>query len=98
MAVLLPWLAWCYRAIADNFSGWRKALLPFLYLPAIIMATPSYVLYVSFVAVRKIVDPAYQADDMWNGKDLNGQLPAFLKFSEITMESETQLILGNSHS
>ena len=96
MAVLLPFLAWWYRVMADYFnSGWRKALLPLLYPLAVIVATPSYVVYVSCVAIRKIVDPVYKADDMWNGKSLTGQLPGFLKFSEITMESETQLILGN---
>ena len=96
MAVLLPWLAWQYHVLEDYFSGWRKALLLFVYPLAVIMATPSYVLYICFVAIRRIGDPAYQAHDKWNGRTLEGQLPGFLKFSEITIESETQLILGNS--
>ena len=84
--------------MADYFnSPWRKTLLPFLYPLAVVLATPSYALYISFVAIRKIVDPAYKANDMWNGVSLTGQLPGYLKFSEITMESETQLILGNKH-
>ena len=96
MAVLLPWLAWQYHVIEDYFSGWRKALLLFVYPLAVIPATPSYLLYICFVAIRRIEDPAYQALDTWNGRRLKGQLPGFLKFSEITMESETQLILGSS--
>ena len=54
------------------------------------MATPSYVAYICFVAIRKILDVDYQPED----GNMKGQLPGFLKFSEITLESETQLILG----
>ena len=62
--------------------------MPFVYPLAVIVATPSYVAYICFVAIRKILDIDYQPEDF------NGQLPGVLKFSESTLESETQLILG----
>ena len=107
MAVFVPVLALVY-GVQDHFSGWRKFLLPFIYPVAVIVATPSYVAYICYIAIRRIVDTAYQPegqlpgflrkivdidyqpDDSFNGVNL----PGFLKFSEITLESETQLILG----
>ena len=96
MAVFLPFLALVYKVLDrkkvldKHFSGWRKFLLPFVYPVAVIVATPSYVAYICFVALRRILDIEYQPDD----GHLKGQLPGILKFSEITLESETQLILG----
>ena len=88
MAVFVPLLALGFEVVDKYFSGWRKFLLPFVYPVAVIVATPSYVAYICFVAIRKILDIDYQPEDF------NGQLPGVLKFSEITLESETQLILG----
>ena len=96
MAVLLPYLGKLYNLWEDFFWGWRKALLPLVYPLAVILATPSYVLYISFVALMKIIDPTHKTQDAWNGANFKGQLPGFLKFSEISMESETQLVLGNN--
>ena len=96
MAVFLPFLALVYKVLDrkkvldKHFSGWRKFLLPFVYPVAVIVATPSYVAYICFIACRRIIDTEYQPED----SHLSGQLPGFLKFSEITLESETQLILG----
>ena len=89
MAVFLPFLAYLYD-VEEHFRGWKKFLLPFVYPVAVIVATPSYVAYICFIACRRIIDTEYQPE---NGR-LKGQLPGFLKFSEITLESETQLILG----
>ena len=90
MAVFVPILALIYGVVQKYFKGWKKALLPFVYPIVVIMATPSYISYICYVAVRKIVATDYQPDD----GPAKGQLTGFLKFSEITMESETQLILG----
>jgi len=106
MAVFLPFLTIVYRK-HGHFSGWKKFLLPVVYPVAVILATPSYVGYICFVAIRKIIDIEYQPDDDvgWNGDPLvsksvgsEGQLTDLLKFSEITLESETQLILGECRS
>ena len=86
MAVFLPVFAVGFFA-EDHFSGWRKVLLPFAYPVAVIVATPSYVACICFVAIRRILDIEYQGN--WDG-----QLTGYLKFHEITLESETQLILG----
>ena len=95
MAVFLPILALQYDVVDKYFSGWKKFLLPFVYPVAVIVATPSYVGYICYVAIRRTVDIEYQLDDSFNGvRKFSGQLPGFLKFSEITLESETQLILG----
>ena len=95
MAVFLPLLAFFYEVLEKYFHGWKKFLLPFVYPIAVILATPSYVGYICYVAIRRTVDIEYQLDDSFNGRDaLRGQLPGILKFSEITLESETQLILG----
>ena len=90
MAVFVPFLAFGYNVVEDHFSGWKKFLLPFVYLVAVIVATPSYVAYICYIACRRIIDTEYQPED----SQFSGQLPGFLKFSEITLESETQLILG----
>ena len=95
MALFVPLLAIAYSVVQDYFRGWKKFLLPFVYPIAVIVATPSYVGYICYVAIRRIVDIEYQLDDSLNGvKGFKGQLPGILKFSEITLESETQLILG----
>ena len=94
MAVFVPLLANLYD-VEKHFIGWKKFLLPFVYPVAVIVATPSYVAYICFIACRRILDIDYQPDDSFNGSnEFKGQLPGFLKFSEITLESETQLILG----
>ena len=90
MAVFLPLLALAYEVVEDHFRGWKKFLLPFVYPLAVIVATPSYVAYICYVAIRRILNVDYQPED----GPSNGQLPGLLKFSEITLESETQLILG----
>ena len=71
MAVLLPYLGWIYNLWEDFFWGWRKALLPLVYPRAVILA------------LLKIINPTHKTKDVWNGADLKGQLPGFLKFSEI---------------
>ena len=94
MTVFVPVLTLTYD-VHEHFRGWKKFLLPFVYPIAVIVATPSYVAYICYVAIRRIVDIEYQLDDSFNGvKGFKGQLPGILKFSEITLESETQLILG----
>ena len=94
MAVFVPLLAHLYD-VDKHFSGWKKFLLPLVYPITVIVATPSYVAYICFIACRRIIDTEYQPDDSFNGaENFGGQLPGFLKFSEITLESETQLILG----
>ena len=90
MVVFVIPLAVGYDVMTNHFSGWRKFLLPFVYPLAVIVATPSYVAYICFVAIRRILDIDYQPED---GR-AKGQLTGILKFSEITLESETQLILG----
>ena len=90
MAVFVPVFALLFGVVEDHFSGWKKFLLPFVYPVAVIVATPSYVAYICYIAIRRILDIEYQPDD----GHLKGQLPGILKFSEITLESETQLILG----
>ena len=76
--------------VENHFSGWKKFLLPLVYPITVIVATPSYVAYICFVASRRILDIKYHPED----GNLKGQLYGILKFSEITLESETQLILG----
>ena len=100
MAVFVPPLAHEYDVVESYFSGWKKFLLPYVYPVAVILATPSYVSYICYVAIRRIVDIEYQPDDSFNDTTTKakGLLPEFLKFCEITLESETQLILGESHN
>ena len=90
MAVFVPIFAILFDVADDHFSGWKKFLLPFVYPIAVIVATPSYVAYICFVAMRRILNTEYQPTI----SQLGNQLPGLLKFSEITLESETQLILG----
>ena len=90
MALFVPLLALFYGVVDKYFRGWKKFLLPFVYPVAVIVATPSYVGYICYVAIRRTVDIEYQPED----GNLKGQLPGLLKFSEITLKSETQLILG----
>ena len=99
MALFVPLLAFSYGVLDKYFRGWKKFLLPFVYPVAVIVATPSYVAYICYVAIRRTVDLEYQPDDSFDGGDgPNGQLPGIFKFSEITLESEIQLILGDHNN
>ena len=87
-----------YKQLYENyFRGcWKKFCLLLIYPIAVILATPSYVCYICFVATRRIVDIEYRPYDPFRNA-FKGQFPGILKFSEITLESETQLILGECH-
>ena len=91
MAVFVPVFALLFGVVEDHFSGWKKFLLPLVYPITVIVATPSYVAYIVYIAIRRIADTEYQGTE---DGFFDAHLPGFLKYSEITLESETQLILG----
>ena len=74
--------------IIQHAGPLKKLLLyTFFYIPAVIVSTPCYILYVMYVAIRRLINPLYE--DAWNG-----QKAAMIKGYEAIYEANPQGCVG----
>ena len=97
MTIALLWGT--FSILADEEEPrWQGVLLLILLLPAAVVATPIYMVFVLFIGFVKIYKPDINDEDELLGGHLKGKnakvFPALLRMSEMVGESYPQALLG----